>query len=757
MKNTGWHKLRAWLLLEDSPAFYASPAAWRLSALRILLLSALALESVVAWHSAWMAARDGRYQVGALVLGFYVVLLLAAWGSARRPRLGGALLLLAVYVAGVCISAFIHQAEVARLGLMLLYAAPLVARLLFNTRLALGLMLFNVLPFWLQLRYSSWPPLLPFDLTLPASSTYIQGLIFLFFNACVPLAAFRVLDALDGGLQRQRHLGQALEEAGVLYRETFEQTGPTLWCDADGQLLRVNAPAAQLLGQPVGVLENRANWFALAQPEKPPHADLVAASEWSIRRPDGSVAYVEISKAYRSARQHWMLVLTDRSQMRQMQASLQESEVRTTFLSLHDALTRLPNREMLLHQLDAAMLRLADNHCQPVVCLRLNSIRQVNERQGVQQGDALIQVMASHLQRVVSERGAFVSRLRGVVFCLVLPPATHADAALDWLDKLRAALPSQVVVGAETVQLNLSWGAAFYPTDGETAIELVRHAEIALDEAKRRGDGRVVAFDLSTARALRRRVELELGLQRALAEQGLDLVYQPKVARDGAILGFEALVRWHDPVMGSISPAEFIPLAEETGQISRVTDYVIEGVARQIQAWRQAGVTPVPVAINLSSVDVIRPDLLPFIQRTCSRYGVQPDALEFEITETSIMQKPEQARYQLGCLKAQGFRIAMDDFGTGYSSLAKLHELPISTVKIDRSFVLGVPGNPRLEKVINTILSLTRALDFKVVAEGVEDAEQIAYLDQLGCNLYQGYFYFRPQPAEFWHPHLEAA
>jgi EAL domain-containing protein (putative c-di-GMP-specific phosphodiesterase class I) len=254
-------------------------------------------------------------------------------------------------------------------------------------------------------------------------------------------------------------------------------------------------------------------------------------------------------------------------------------------------------------------------------------------------------------------------------------------------------------------------------------------------------------FNEDFARESHRKIEIEMALAGAIEKAEFSLVYQPKVTASGAITGLEALLRWYSPELGEISPIEFIPLAERTGKIHSITRFVIDAACRQQRVWLDRHGDIWPIAINLSGIDLQRDDISKTIVDTAARYGVEPRFLQIEITETGLIENDVVARNNLEALLGLGFQIAIDDFGTGYSSLKKLSDYSINTIKIDRSFVIGIGENPRSEQIIGLILTLAKYLNCEVVAEGVETADQLQFLDEHGCSQFQGYLFYKPLTA----------
>ena len=631
-----WQRLRVWLLAEENGS---DDPDIQLSTLRVMLFTSLVLATLVGLHSGVMALLQGKPWALAIVL-VVVALLGMAMAWARRHRVGGALFLLAALGAAalgiICSTG--SQPELSRLGYVLAYASPLLAGLLVSWRLALVLMLANLLPFALAISGYQVPQLPAELVRLPQSLLYVHTALFMFFNLCLPLGVFRMVS----GVRQARH-------------------------------------------------------------------------------------------------------------------RLQDSVRRESFATWHDALTGLPNRARCIQQLDQA---LAQTGAQPgwlLLGLRIANLRQLNARYGVAVGDALLREFARLLQTHLPPR-SWAARVRGSALMICLPQQADRPRAevLQRLELLAARLPRQLRLQQQSIALELTLGALLpqeLAPERLQGAELLRCCELALDMAqdpRRREEGGLLLYSAATAQAQARSMSLEAELPRALQLDQLHLVYQPKLSPEGRLLGFEALLRWHSPVLGEVSPAEFIPVAEDCGLVCRLSDWVVQAACRQLAQWRSQGLPLRPVAVNLSARDLERCDLYEMLQHSLAQHGLSPALLELELTESALARHPAQALAQLRRLHEAGFSLAIDDFGTGYSSLARLVELPIDVLKIDRRFLHQLPGDARRERVLRSMVSMAHSLGLKLVAEGVETPGQRRLLEALGVQGLQGWLLGRPEPAAHW-------
>ncbi|RIX46852.1 MAG: sensor domain-containing phosphodiesterase [Rhodocyclales bacterium GT-UBC] len=736
-----------WLFLNDNALSPAEHARWRVSALRIILISGLVLEAAVALHVALDAIAIAAYHIVVVVVAFYLVLAIGVFHTAKRPNLAAAILLFAVYAAGTTILFLVNVDELAKLGIIFIYTTPIIARLFFGGRLAVALMAFNFLPFFYLLQNGPFVHYLPLNMTLPGSHTYLQSLVFLFFNVCVPLAVFRVLHAFDKSALRHHQTSAALEVSNAQYREFFENAGGAiLLCSREGLILQANRMALSLLDAEHDQLVGRSLASCLRGrgdrlPEQVDTERLEEFTGWHWQTDDERQILVEY--VTRTAQNSFIVVLRDASGVYMIKEALKRSHEREAFLMYHDALTCLPNRAKLrAHLMETLPLQEAGK-VTPLVALRLGSIRHANEKFGNGIGDLLIQYFADEMRRLLPP-GSYCARLRSITFLAILPSYESPTEAIRQIERFRLAFPQEFEISGNDVHVQFSTGIALARQGEVSPEELIRRCEVALESARRSKEDSPTLFSEADAALIRRSVDIELGIVSALRNHEFRLVYQPKVDANRQLVGMEALIRWQSPTMGSISPAEFIPIAERAGLIHDLTSFVIEEVCIFIRRLIDQGQDCPPVALNLSAIDIVRHDLIDLIDALTARYAIPPAMLEFEITETGLIGSEVLAISHLQALKTRGFSIAIDDFGTGYSSLSKLSSFPIHKIKIDRSFVMRIGENDKSELIIKAIVSLANLLSCVSIAEGVENEVQERFLKSIGCELFQGYYYHKP-------------
>lgn len=425
------------------------------------------------------------------------------------------------------------------------------------------------------------------------------------------------------------------------------------------------------------------------------------------------------------------------------------AEQRVHELARFDSLTGLPNRNMFLGELDRAIARSRRSGDPFAVCfIDLDRFKTINDTLGHAAGDQLLQTMAQRLVATVRSTD-IVARLGGDEFVMLLENCGDPAHLAALADKVLQAIAEPLTIQDHSFLVTGSIGIGRFPDDGEDAATLLKHADAAMYLAKERGKNNVQLYTAELAEQAARDFEMESALRLALVREELLLFFQPKVdIQTGRLRGMEALVRWQHPQRGMVPPGDFIPLAEERGLIGAIGRWVIHAACRQIQAWRQAGLDVPTVAVNLSARQFADNTLIADLQNALKRYDVQPTDIEVELTESVLMAEPERANEILQRLHGMGVRISIDDFGTGYSSLSYLKRFPAETVKIDRSFVRGLPTDKDDTAITQAVIAMAHSLGLNVVAEGVETEAQLAALRQMGCDEAQGYLTGRPMPAD---------
>jgi diguanylate cyclase (GGDEF)-like protein/PAS domain S-box-containing protein len=473
------------------------------------------------------------------------------------------------------------------------------------------------------------------------------------------------------------------------------------------------------------LLNNGLPQFFDEHPVTTPGGDrrIITTSRMPIRDHHGQIQYL-------------LTVVDDRTHRKRAEAQI-------AHMAHHDALTGLPNRAASNICLDST-IETATGEDKPfaLMCVDVDRFKEINDVYGHAAGDALLRELAKRLQAAVG--GAFLARLGGDEFIIISTDGEQPAASEALADRVLAAVNDEFVLDHLTVRAGVSVGIAVFPVDGSDAATLVANTNAALYRAKAEGRGSFRFFEADMDKRLRERRVLQQELRCAIERHELSLHYQPQAQIDGAITGFEALVRWQHPQRGMIPPGTFIPLAEDNGLIISMGEWILREACRQAASWTN----PLSIAINLSPVQFRHGDLPALVHSVLLETGLAPARLELEITEGVLIGDFSRAVSILRRLKALGVRIAMDDFGTGYSSLSYLQSFPFDKIKIDQAFISNLEQSPQSATIIRAVIGLARGLDLPVVAEGVETKAQLVFLTKEACDEIQGFLIGRPMPID---------
>ena len=425
-----------------------------------------------------------------------------------------------------------------------------------------------------------------------------------------------------------------------------------------------------------------------------------------------------------------------------------EAEEVINFQAYHDLLTHLPNRALLKDRLSLAIAHARRNKRKlAVMFLDLDRFKLVNDTLGHTMGDRLLKAVANRLQSCL-RRGDTLARFGGDEFTLLLPEVRTRDDVVVIASKILDRLNAPFVIDGHELFVGASIGISIYPEAGDSEEALIQNADIAMYQVKGRGKNGYQFFSEEMNHSFSTRLSLERELRNGLAQGELRVYYQPQVSlSDGRITGVEALVRWQHPVRGLVEPVDFLPMAEETGLICQIDEYVQAQAFSDVAYWRAKGFADIQISVNLSSVQLEKEGFVDRFVSTMQQSGLEAGAVKLEITENTLMQDMEVIIPKLKELRRLGVQIAIDDFGTGYSSLSYLQQFPIQTLKIDRSFVGDIRADKSDASIVNAIVAMARGLKLDLIAEGVENRTQLRYLHAQGCSHGQGFLFSKPIPA----------
>lgn len=551
--------------------------------------------------------------------------------------------------------------------------------------------------------------------------------------------------------QAERHI-DALRESEQRFRSAFDHAAGMGLVAPDGRWIQVNKSLCDMLG----FTEAELLLGTFQRITHPDDLNLILAQLSKLR--DGTISNLQLEQRYfhKSGQIRWVLLSVapikdaqnhSANLIFQMQdiSDRKQAEKKLVHDAFHDALTGLPNRMFFMDHLKQSVQRVKRSHQAPfaVLFLDFDRFKVINDSLGHMVGDQLLIAIANRLRAGVRP-GDTVARLGGDEFTILLDSLKNPDDAIDMARRLLGTLSEQFKLPGREVFITASIGIALSTPGYEHAEDVLRDADTAMYRAKSLGRARYEVFDKGMEANAPDLAEIETDLWSALERNELTLDYQPIVSlRTGRIAGFEALLRWLHPSRGMVSPLEFISVAEETGLIIPIGQWVLNQACRQTREWqkRYPQKPPLQISVNLSPKQFMQRDLIDQISLALDSGGLSPSSLKVEITEGMVMQNVESTMQMLGQLQALGIAISLDDFGTGYSSLSYLHRFPISTLKIDQSFVSSMSNNQESLEIVRTILGLARNLKMEVIAEGVETLEQAVELRAMNCEYGQGFYF----------------
>ena len=560
----------------------------------------------------------------------------------------------------------------------------------------------------------------------------------------------RAVVGISTDITARRQDEEKLRLASTILATTIEGV---LVTDTTGNIVTVNAAFTEITGYSAEEAVGKNPRFLQSERQRPEFyqamwSSLNESGVWQgeiwNRRKSGDVypEWLTVTAIRDSAKRltHYVGVFSDISSIKRSQEQLEH-------LAHFDPLTDLPNRALfqdrLAHAIDRARRY---EHLIAVLLIDLDGFKTVNDSLGHPVGDRLLQQVALRLKTCIRIEDT-VSRLGGDEFAVVLVNMADGNDSIEVVRKILAAINTPINLDGVTAQVSASIGIAIFPNDGDTSTELVRNADAAMYGAKEAGRRGYCFYQATMTHRAQERLLQEQALRRAIEQQEFEVWYQPQISlKSGILTGAEALVRWRDPDRGLVPPLDFIPLAEQTGLIIQIGEQVLQQVCRHARHWLDAGLVFGRIAVNVATPQIDRSDFVATLKAALDVSRLPPEHLEVEVTESFIMANADHANVVLRAIQALGVTTSVDDFGTGYSSLAYLKTLPIDNLKIDRAFIDGLPDDGNDSAITRAIIAMAHSLGFNVIAEGIETAEQQAFLTAEGCDEAQGYFFGRPMP-----------
>jgi diguanylate cyclase (GGDEF)-like protein/PAS domain S-box-containing protein len=565
--------------------------------------------------------------------------------------------------------------------------------------------------------------------------------------------AFGVL-GISRDITAQHHAQLELQERDETYRAILATSIDGFWiCDMQGRLIEVNEAYCEqsgytreaLLTMQVADLDAEDSQDVVLRRIARIRAQGSDLFETRHRRKGGDIWHAEVRVNYWPEQDRQFVFIRDISQRKDAQAKIHN-------LAFYDPLTQLPNRRLLLDRLHRAIAYSARRKsCGAVMLIDLDHFKLINDTEGHEVGDMLLVEVARRLKTCVRDQDS-LARQGGDEFIIILEDLGRelheaAARAETVAEKILSALREPYLLDTVEHHSQASIGVSTYQNQEDSAEEILKRADSAMYRAKEEGRNAVRFFDPAMQAALENRIKLEVELRHAIPGNELRLYYQAQVNDTGKVVSAEALIRWEHPQRGLVSPAQFIPLAEDSGLILPIGAWVLETACAQLKAWERSDSTRgLKLAVNVSARQFLQADFASSTRNVVVQSGIDPSLLKLELTESIVISNVADTIEKMHQLKALGIRFSMDDFGTGYSSLAYLKRLPLDQLKIDQSFVRDISNDPNDAAIVQTIITMGHTLGMNVIAEGVETAEQLAFLKQHQCHTYQGYFFSRPVP-----------
>ncbi|PKL37426.1 MAG: hypothetical protein CVV44_13820 [Spirochaetae bacterium HGW-Spirochaetae-1] len=566
-------------------------------------------------------------------------------------------------------------------------------------------------------------------------------------------AANEELEAMNEELTKSQ---TRLQESENKYRVLYDNAlvGMATFRLSDGTLTNANSTAYRMLGyaQNDNIIEklNLADLFPSSDEKNMVINELKSRRElfdYEIqqRKKDGSFIWSALSARINTDNDIIEGVFTDISKSKFAEEYIQK-------LTFFDSLTGLPNRKMLIEKLYTEIqktYRHRQHNVFSLMSIGIDKLKNITDIHGPSVENKLIRKIAHRLQEVF--RGDdVVARYDDNKFMILLSDIGNSEGVIEIVKKTFSIFEDPFEIESKSISITASCGVTIYPSDGESPELLIKNSLLSLDSAREKGRNSYQLFNAELNEKIISNIQLEEKLTLAINNDELITYFQPKYNYHGKIIGMESLVRWNSPEKGMVAPLVFIPLAERTGLIKKIGSIVLLKSCRHNKEWQNMGYPPLRVSVNISPPEMNHPDFVSNLERIIQQTGLDPKWLELEITETAIMSNEDEARKKLLAIHSMGISISIDDFGTGYSSLSKLKDLPIDTVKIDKSFVDNLPHDRKAVTIATAIIELAHNLDFTVVAEGIETREQLEFLNSLSCDQYQGYYFSKPvSPHDF--------
>ena len=724
----------SYLMLSDTEESTDGPERWRVSALRIIIIGYYTLYSLVAVHCVVRALAAEYFIILPVMLSFYLVAGLQLMLTKNHYYISAYSILITIVFGAVIINMMVQIPTLAMLGPVLIFSLPLVAFVLLGLKIGVICMIFNILPFIALLNGFQLNQYVEAHAYLEHANAYVFSIIFLFFNICIPLAVARGSVANFRLNKRITEQNSNLRLQNDFFRTLFIETDiAKLEVNADGLIGKMNIAAEKLLDcrfkQLTQAIYISELFIDIPTDEGTSTVNISVA---------GRMKVLKISRSALLNNSYYFLTIQDITAKSMLQKTLAAQSLLNRKHYIDNA-TRLPNRTWLESHLESLLGNSDTDLC--ILAIRIKNAQFIAQKHGFQ----IIPLMITNLANQWLEVTKLECHLASVdpTNLTIVCELSDKDAQ-SLITSFVEQLPNIIIIEQQKIPLDIQVGISLSEGLEQQPDKLVNNALYAANSSKLK----VNFYENANLERFIEDQEISILLSEAIINDELHIVYQPKVQGDGKLIGFEALLRWESSVMGVVSPAVFIPIAEKSGLITNLTRWLIDTVCKQINEWQQGDFDLVPVAINISGPDLDQENFHQDLVKPLIAYKIKPQLIELELTESARSSSHEMALSTINYLVDWGFEISLDDFGIGYSGLSKLISYPVKKVKIDRQFIKNIDKDKRKEKVIEAIIAMCKVFDIEILAEGTETLAEVDTLIKLGCHHFQGYVFAKPLQAE---------
>ena len=730
-------QLKEYFYLQDDYHPVTNVEAWRISSLRIILVSVLLLCAVFVVQSAWQSMLEKIDYIVPIALSFYIALALLLVMSKRYYYVSAIGLLVLIVLAGISFNITQPNQILSMLGPIVMYSTPFVAFILLGWKAGLICICINLLPLYILINEISLTDYLPPIPVLNNANYYLHTILFVFFNLCIPFAIARASIAAKRGNQFNIERNQILSNQTQLYHALFvnAQTAKIL-IDRQRNIIEANQAAQSLL------LTSLPKQFIGLGIERVFPEFIEGINELVVNRTLGARMKVfKLSIDSLNDEQHTILTIEDVSAKALLHKTLAVQTQARQRLKLYDESIGLPNRQWLEN-------KLAQHSPQfggviSLCAIRVTNAHFIEQKFGFLYLPKALKKLAETLSDHLGER-SLIAVLDKYSLGLIVPILDQANTK-NTMQHVLSSLPSSLKINEHCIHLDCKAGIAIashqLPEDPSQLINNALHA-VTVSESP------INYYETGSQQRFIEHQEISILLNEALSNNELHVEYQPKVRGDGTLIGMEALLRWNSPVIGRVSPGVFIPIAEQSGLVLKLTHWLVNHVCRQLKTWQNDGLNVVPIAINISGPDLDQKDFKKHLINSVVEHDIKPYLIELELTESAKTHNIPEAIAAVSYLASFGFCITLDDFGVGYSGLSKLTKFPVQRVKIDRQFVANIHNNEKNAQVVEAIIAMCKVFKIDVLAEGVEDLKEVDCLLAMGCSSFQGFVFARPMLKE---------